>query len=135
MTARILVHCLCNDIQFKLRGEPRALYASHFTDYQRRSMGALRPPIWVERQALHITDGVPDVRISVLSSGRPRIGKVCLRCESDLWTETPENPKLAVLRRGTLQMYNELAPVAHLLVRSALPWITIPAARVRHQLR
>ena len=133
MTAPFLGHCLCGDIEFELRGEPLTLYACHCTDCQRRSMGALRLSMWVEREAIHITAGVPEVRVSVFSSGRQRISKACSRCDTDLWTEPPENPKLAVLRPGTLVRYKEFVPVAHLFVRSALPWIAIPADAAQYE--
>ena len=95
-------------------------------------MGALRLSMWVERNALHITSGAPDIRTSVLSSGRQRVSKVCLRCDTDLWTEPPERPKIAVLRPGTLVNYKDFVPVAHLFVRSALPWMFIPTEVARY---
>ena len=126
MTDALLGHCLCGDLRFELRGEPLTLYACHCTDCQRRSMGALRLSMWVARTALHATAGQPTVRTSVLGSGRQRVSKACARCDTDLWTEPPENPKLAVLRPGTLVRFREFVPVAHLFVRSALPWIKLP---------
>lgn len=130
MTEPLPGHCLCGDIHFQLHGEPLTLYACHCTDCQRRSMGALRLSMWVVRAALQLTAGVPVVRTSVLGSGRQRISKACARCDTDLWTEPPEHPKVAVLRPGTLLNHKAFVPVAHLYVRSALPWITLPADAV-----
>ena len=126
-------HCLCGDIHFELRSEPLTLYACHCTDCQRRSAGALRLSMWVERVALHLLQGQPVTRTSVLSSGRQRVSKACARCDMDLWTEPPENPKLAILRPGTLLQHKEFVPVAHLFVRSALPWLAIPSTAVQYE--
>ena len=133
MTQAQLGHCLCRDIEFELRGEPLTLYACHCTDCQRRSMGALRLSMWVEKVALHMTAGVPDTRTSVLGSGRQRVSKYCPRCDTDLWTEPPEFPKFAVLRPGTLVNHKKFVPVAHLYVRSALPWIKIPPTAAQYE--
>jgi hypothetical protein len=133
MSAPYAGHCLCGDIHFELRAEPMTLYACHCTDCQRRSAGALRLSMWVERSALHLLSGSPEVRTSVLSSGRQRVSKGCARCDTDLWTEPPESAKLAVLRPGTLVQHREFVPVAHLFVRSALPWLTIPSDAIQYE--
>lgn len=132
MTAPYLGHCLCGDIRFELGSEPLTLYACHCTDCQRRSAGALRLSMWVERSALRLLGGNPVVRTSVLGSGRQRVSKACARCDTDLWTEPPERPNLAILRPGTLVDHKAFVPVAHLFVRNALPWLTLPADAVRY---
>jgi hypothetical protein len=119
-------HCLCGDLRFELQAEPLTLYACHCTDCQRRSAGVLRLSMWVARSQLQVTEGTPEIRTSVLSSGRQRVSKACARCDTDLWTEPPERPELAIVRPGTLVKGREFAPVAHLFVRSAVPWMTIP---------
>ncbi len=135
MTPPYAGHCLCGDIRFELTAEPRTLYACHCTDCQRRSAGALRLSMWVDRAALRVTAGEPVVRTSVLGSGRRRVSKACARCDTDLWTEPPENPTLAIVRPGTLERAREFVPVAHLFVRSALPWVALPADAVRYETR
>ena len=133
MPAPYVAHCLCEDVRFELRAEPMTLYACHCTDCQRRSAGALRLSMWVDRHSLQVERGSPETRTSVLGSGRQRVSKGCARCDTDLWTEPPENPKLAILRPGTLVQHKAFVPVAHLFVRSALPWITIPADAHQYQ--
>jgi hypothetical protein len=119
-------HCLCGAIKFELQAEPLTLYACHCTDCQRRSAGALRLSMWAERGKLKITEGSPEIRTSLLGSGRQRVSKACAICDTDLWTEPPEREGLAIVRPGTLVKGREFVPVAHLFVRSALAWLTIP---------
>ena len=132
MPAPYAGHCLCGDVQFELCAEPLTLYACHCTDCQRRSGGAMRLSMWVDRGALEVTAGKPEVRESDLSSGRRRVGKACARCDTDLWTEPPEYPSRAILLPGTLLRAREFVPVAHLFVRSSLPWLELPKEAVRY---
>jgi uncharacterized cupin superfamily protein len=119
-------HCQCGDIQFELRAEPHTLYACHCTDCQRRSGGAMRLSMWVDRAALHLLAGEPQTRSFLKASGRTRVARICERCDCELWTEPPDHPTLAVLRPGCLLAHKQFEPVAHLFVRSALPWLRLP---------
>lgn len=125
-------HCLCGDVHYVLQAEPLTLYACHCTDCQRRSAGALRLSMWVMRDQLQLAAGTPALRESVLGSGRRRVSRACARCDTDLWTEPPERPTLAILRPGTLEDARAFEPVAHLFVRSKLPWLAIPEHAARY---
>lgn len=133
MPAPYAGHCQCGDIQFELRAEPHTLYACHCTDCQRRSGGAMRLSMWIDRAALHLLAGEPQARSVLKRSGRTRVSRVCGRCDSELWSEPAEHPTLAVLRPGTLVAHQQFEPVAHLFVRSALPWIRIPEQARQYQ--
>jgi hypothetical protein len=118
--------CQCGAVQFEFRGEPRTLYACHCTECQQRSGGALRLSMWVARAALVVLRGPSELRSHKHSSGRLKVRRVCAVCETDLWSEPPDRPNLAVLRPSTLIQYRSFEPVAHLYTRSALPWFVFP---------
>ena len=119
--------CLCGAVRFELRGEPHTLYACHCTECQRRSGGALRLSMWVDRAAIVVTAGSTESRTFTHPSGRVKTRRVCAACETDLWSEPPDRETLAVLRPGTLLEYKRFKPVAHMYVRSAVPWFVFPS--------
>ena len=55
-----------------------------------------------------------------------------IQCNTRLWSELEKNPKLAVVRPGTLDDTSWLRPVAHLWTRSAQPWFEFPEVVVRY---
>jgi hypothetical protein len=117
---------MCGAVRFELRGEPHTFYACHCTECQQRAGSALRLSMWVERSALVILDGATQLRSFMHPSGRMKVRRVCAECETDLWSEPPDRPSLAVLRPGTLVEYKQFAPVAHMYVRSAVSWFQFP---------
>lgn len=125
-------HCLCGQIQFQLTAEPLTFYACHCTDCQRRSGGAMLLSMWVNRASLEVLQGSPHLVSSIANDGRERKNRVCPACETRLWSEPVDRPNLAILRPGTLEQAKDFAPVAHLFVRSALPWIAIPEGVARY---
>jgi hypothetical protein len=120
-------HCLCGQVQYELRGEPLTYYACHCTDCQRRTGSSMRLAMWVTRSDLHVVAGEPILLEFKGSPGRPRRARACAECDTRLWAEPPDKPTLAVLLPGTLQDASQFQPVAHLWLRSALPWVTIPS--------
>jgi hypothetical protein len=125
-------HCVCGALRYTLTGAPLTFYACHCTDCQRRSTGALRLSMWVRRSDLRLDAGTPQVRSSILPSGRQRVALACADCDTELWTAPPDRPQLAILRPGTLVRGRDFTPVAHLYLRSALPWVGIPAGAARY---
>jgi hypothetical protein len=120
-------------VKFKLNAEPLTLYACHCTDCQRRSGGALLLSMWVHREAIEVTEGVPVLVSSVANDGRERKNQICSACEVRLWAEPVDRPKLAVLRPSTLLQAKDFRPIAHQFVRSALSWFVFPEGVARYE--
>ena len=93
----------------------------------------MRLIMWVERAALVVTDGSPELRTLSFGDGRQRRAKICPDCDTRLWAEPENKPSLAILLPGTLQNHNEFEPVAHLWTRSALPWVAFPPGVIRYE--
>lgn len=125
--------CLCGKVQYELTAWPITYYACHCTDCQRRSGAAMRLAMWVERVALAVKQGSPELRTFSFGEGRQRRAKVCVDCDTRLWAEPADKPKLAILLPGTLHNHREFEPVAHLWTRSALPWVSIPSDAKRYE--
>lgn len=119
--------CLCGRVRFQLNAEPLTLYACHCTDCQRRSGGALLLSMWVDRESIETLEGSPPWVSSIASDGRERRNRVCPACQTRLWSEPVDWPRLAILRPTLLLQGGAFTPVAHQFVRSALPWFVFPA--------
>jgi hypothetical protein len=128
-----LGNCLCGQVQFQLCAEPLTFYACHCTDCQRRTGGSMRLAMWVARSSLQVLAGEPSLLQFQGSPGRPRRSKACSVCDTRLWAEPADKPSLAILFPGSLQNPGHFKPVAHLWVRSALSWVTIPEGVAQYQ--
>jgi len=82
--------------------------------------------MWVDRSALEVTRGTPQLLTFDMGNGRQRRAKVCVDCDTRLWAEPADKPAVAALLPGTLHNAQEFEPVAHLWTKSALPWVVIP---------
>lgn len=117
--------CLCSNVQYRLTRAPLTFYACHCTDCQRRSGSAMRLAMVVDRSALEVTQGAPELRAFQFGT-RQRRAQICIDCDTRLWAEPQDKPNIAILLPGTLDRACEFKPIAHLWTRSALPWVTIP---------
>jgi len=125
--------CLCGSTEYRLAEEPLAVYACHCTDCQKRSGSAFGLSMWVNRTAIHVTQGQAALHASAGADGRSRHGRICAQCGTRLWSEPGHRPALAVVRPGTLDDTSWLRPVAHLWTRSAQPWFVFPQGAVRYE--
>ncbi|HEX5126625.1 MAG TPA: GFA family protein [Rhodocyclaceae bacterium] len=126
-------YCLCGKVHYKLTELPLTFYACHCIDCQRRTGGAMRLAMWVNRSAITVIEGAPELQVFELGDGRQRRAKVCAQCDTRLWAEPSDKPDLSILLPGTLQNQNEFEPIAHIWTQSALPWVTIPANAVKYE--
>ena len=118
--------CLCGDVKYVLTAWPVTYYACHCIDCQRRTGGAMRLAMWVEKAALKVVHGQPKLRVFEFGEARQRRAMFCVDCDTRLWAEPTNRPQLASLFPGTLYNHAEFEPVAHIWTRSALPWVSFP---------
>lgn len=120
--------CACGKIRYQLTEEPLTLYACHCTECQRQTGTAFGLSMIILRSALQLLQGQPrDYEATVPGGSPPRRGKFCDACATRLWSEPARFPEVLVLRPGTLDDTSWLDPVAHIWMRSAQPWVVLPA--------
>jgi len=124
--------CFCEAVQYRITEEPLTFYACHCTDCQKRSGSAFGLSMWVNRSAIEVTHGHAALQISSGHDDRLRHGRVCIQCNTRLWSEPENQPQLAVVRPGTLDDTSWLRPVAHVWTKSAQPWFEFPEGVVRY---
>jgi len=124
--------CFCEAVQYRITEEPLTFYACHCTDCQKRSGSAFGLSMWVNRPAIEVTHGDAALQISSGRDDRLRHGRVCIQCNTRLWSEPESRPRLAVVRPGTLDNTSWLRPVAHVWTKSAQPWFQFPEGVARY---
>ncbi len=125
--------CMCGATRYRVNEEPLTVYACHCTDCQKRSGGAFGISLWARRQAIEVTLGEAPLNSAPTSDGRMRHNRICPRCVTKLWSEPERRPDIAVVRAGTLDDTSWLKPAAHLWMRSAQPWFTLPEGVQRYE--
>ena len=123
--------CQCGAIHYSVRGEPLMTYACHCRDCQRRTGSAFSMGTIYPLSALSVTgelsawerrseDGTANTRYS------------CARCGNVIYGIGDNAPDLIKLQPGTLEDQGGISVDAHIWVRSAQPWISLPVHTLRY---
>ena len=123
--------CVCDEVRYRVNGEPLTVYACHCTDCQKRSGSAFGLSMWVKRADIETTRGTPATLEMARAGGRVVRYRQCARCGVRLWSERPDS-EVAIVRAGTLDDTKALRPIAHLWTRSAQPWFAFPEGVARY---
>lgn len=117
--------CQCGRTRYEIRAEPLTVYACHCVDCQRQSGSAFALSMIVPRDAVALTAGTPRPWRRHHESGRIIDCLFCADCGARLMHQPHSNPKIAVVKPGTLDNARAFAPVGHIWTRSAQPWFHI----------
>lgn len=123
--------CACGAIRYALTEDLLGLHVCHCSDCQAATGSAFVMTAPVRTEAIELTRGEPVVHEYETVSGIRRADAICGHCTSPLWSISRRYPALRSLRPGTLDDRSWLEPVAHIWLRSAQPWVPIPADRLR----
>jgi hypothetical protein len=58
---------------------------------------------------------------------------LCDVCGARLWHDPQHNPRITILKPGTLENTAWLDPVGHIWVRSAQPWFAVPEGSITYE--
>ena len=120
--------CACGAVRYKLTAEPLIVHACHCRDCQRLSGSAFAMNVWIERRHVAATGAERLVSMAVpAGSGKPQEIFRCPDCGTALWSKYHAAPgDTVLLRAGTLDHPETVAPDVHIFTRSRLPWIELP---------
>ena len=119
--------CLCGQARYRLVAEPLTCYVCHCTECQRRTGSAFSTALIVNTEALELIKGTSSPYRAALSGGRIKSGLHCAECSTRLWGTIQSAPTIRVMQPGTLDESMRFGPVAHVWIKSALPWVVIPS--------
>ena len=120
--------CACGAARYRLTAAPLIVHACHCRDCQRLSGGAFALNIWVERRFVEPNDAPLTSMQVAAGSGKPQEIFRCAKCGTALWSKYHAAPGDTVLLRvGTLDHPETVAPDVHIFTRSKAPWLELPS--------
>lgn len=120
--------CQCRQFRYRISAEPLTFYACHCRDCQNQSGSAFGLSLWVNVDEFERTSGRLQFFRLTGDSGRSKYCSFCGQCgtrifHSDHPPEKPSDSGYLSLKAGTLDGDPKQAPVAHIWIRSAQPWV------------
>ncbi|HVB15029.1 MAG TPA: GFA family protein [Stellaceae bacterium] len=119
--------CACGAVRYRLTATPLIVHACHCRDCQRLSGGAFALNIWVEKRFVEANDAPLTSTTVPAGSGKPQEVFRCARCGTAIYSKYHAAPgDTVLLRAGTLDHPETVAPDVHIFTRSKLPWLALP---------
>jgi hypothetical protein len=118
--------CACGQIRYEFEGNPRQIIACHCTYCQARSGSAFGMGLFLDADAVRITQGEVKIYRRTADSGRPSETGFCPECGTQIYGRPQWRPDTIVLRPGTLDDRSWIEPDVHIWTRSKQTWVMIP---------
>ena len=119
--------CACGTTRYRLTAAPLIVHACHCHDCQRLSGSAFATNIWIERRFVEADHTRLRSDMVTAGSGKPQEIFRCPDCGTALWSKYHAAPGDTVLLRvGTLDRPETIAPDVQIFTRSKVPWFELP---------
>jgi len=124
--------CECKAVRYQLSGEPLTCYTCHCTDCQTVSGSAFGQTMIVKLDDVDVLDG--ELAVSCVDKNGIDVKRHhCGKCGTAIMFSADEYPGMGALRPGTFDDTSWFAPIAHLWVRSAQPWMVFDDETPQYQ--
>ncbi len=114
--------CHCGALEWEAEVDPALASICNCTDCQSFSGAPFRASVPAKAENFRILKGEPRHYVKVADSGAARAQGFCGDCGSPLYSTTAENREAYILRLGTLDERNAIAPKRHIWRDSAVLW-------------
>ena len=114
--------CGCDRLRYAVTGRPLLVTLCHCTTCQRRTGSAFSMNMLVLREDFKIEKGKSVTRDLKTGSNNINRHHFCEECLVRTHTEPARNPHLTFVRPGTLDITQDVNPIAQIWTRSAMPW-------------
>ncbi|MGH7098879.1 MAG: GFA family protein [Stellaceae bacterium] len=119
--------CVCGAVRYRLTALPLIVHACHCRDCQRLTGAAFALNMWIEKSCVEADHAALKSFLTTAGSGKPHQVFYCGACTTHLWSKYHAAPGDTLLvRAGTLDRPEEIAPDVHIFTRSKLPWLVLP---------
>jgi hypothetical protein len=118
--------CRCGACRYTLAVDAMPpTYCCHCQICQTTSGSAFSEQAVVPDAAISATGPLIDYIYTTMSGARSQ-HRICGACHTRLWNTNALRPGIALVRAGTLDDAEHIAPRAHIWVKRKQPWIVIP---------
>jgi len=117
--------CDCKTVRYRVTRAPMFVHCCHCRWCQRETGSAFVLNALVERDAVELLAGTPDVVNTPSESGRGQLIARCPTCRIALWS-TYSLPTVRFIRVGTLDNPDIAPPDIHIFTASKQPWVVLP---------
>jgi hypothetical protein len=118
--------CRCGACRYTLAVDAMPpVYCCHCQICQTTSGSAFSEQAVVPEAASSVTGPLIDYLYTTVSGARSH-HRICGECHTRLWNTNALRPGIALVRAGTLDDAEHIAPRAHIWVKRKQPWIAIP---------
>ena len=118
--------CHCGAVTYEVLGEPLTCYVCHCRQCQQQSSSAFGMSLRIKKADFRLLSGRLGKKVYMTDSGREKTGAFCTECGSRIYHDAAASPDTMNIKPGTLEDGGQFAPVAHIWVKSKMPWVTIP---------
>ena len=116
--------CHCGYITYEAKADPEKTYICHCTDCQTLSGSAFRTVLPSREGSFRLRSGELKIYVKTAESGTARPQSFCPNCGTPIYSTTlGEDPKVYVLRLGTVRQRDQFTPKLQLWSRSARHWV------------
>ena len=116
--------CHCGYITYEAEADPEKIYICHCTDCQTLSGSAFRTVLPTREGSFRLRSGELKIYVKTAESGTARPQSFCPNCGTPIYSTTVgEDPKVYVLRLGTVRQRDQFKPKLQLWARSAQHWV------------
>lgn len=125
--------CQCGALRYEFTGKPRQLIVCHCHDCQKRSGSAFGMSLFLDADALRISEGEIRTYQRTAESGRQVTVGICENCGTQIYGRPEWRPDTIVLKAGTLDDTSWLVPDLHIWTASKQPWVIVPDGVEAHE--
>jgi hypothetical protein len=122
---RIDGRCHCGYITYEAEIDPEKVMICHCVDCQTLSGSAFRTVAFAREGTFKLLKGELKIYVRTGESGNKRPQGFCPECGTPVYSTTVgDEPKVHVIRLGSVRQRNELVPKVQLWARSAQHWMS-----------
>jgi hypothetical protein len=119
--------CACGAVRYRMTAAPLIVHACHCRDCQRLTGSACATNIWIERRFVETDHARLRSVMLTGGSGKPHEVFACPDCGTAIYSKYHASPgDTVLLRAGTLDRPEAVAPDVHIFTRSKMPWFQLP---------
>ena len=125
MAAEFAGGCMCGEIRYSCKAEPKTVYYCHCEDCRRGSGSAFHVGVGVLKEALTILQGSPKSFRKTADSGNGITRQFCPNCGSPLFTFPDVLPHIVMIKAGSLDEPERFRPDTEIFTDNKVSWAEI----------